>query len=100
MTLTGKQKRTLKSLGQTMPDDLPMGKAGITDGIVARLDAMLKKKELIKVRFTELEGAARKELASQVSQTLSAQCIAVVGRTMLLYRANPELDAAKRVLKP
>ncbi|MCE9591321.1 MAG: YhbY family RNA-binding protein [Planctomycetes bacterium] len=99
MTLTGKQKRALKSLGQTMSDDLSMGKAGPSDGVFARLGALLTKKELVKVRFTELEGDARRELAAQVSQAVGAQCVAVVGRTILLYRANPELEPDQRVLK-
>lgn len=99
MTLTGKQKRTLKSIGQTLSDDLPMGKSGPTEGVLAQIDRLLTKKELVKVRFTELEGAARKELANEVSAALGAYCVAVVGRTMLLYRANPELEPERRMLK-
>ncbi len=98
MTLTGSQKRFLKSRGQTMADDAHVGKAGVTDAAVTNLQRLLARKELVKVRFDDLEGSARRTFAADLAILLDAQCIAVVGRTALLYRANPDLDPAQRVL--
>lgn len=98
MALTGKEKSKLRGLGQTMPDDVRVGKAGLSEGFVANLRTMLERKELVKLRFTELEGAERKALAADVAEAVDAELVSVTGRTALLYRANPELDAAKRVL--
>lgn len=98
MSLTGKQKSALKSRGQRMSDDIHLGNDGLSDGFVAHLNALLLRKELVKLRFTELEGDARKEMASDLCEAVGAECVAVVGRTVLLYKANPELPAKKRAL--
>jgi RNA-binding protein len=98
MTLTGKQKRTLKARGQKMPDDLHLGKAGLTEKALASLGQLLDKKEIAKVRFIELEGAERKSFAVALCEQAGAECVQVLGRTLLMYRANEELDAAKRAL--
>ena len=99
MTLTGKDKRTLKSLGQKLGDDIILGKAGITDAFVAHANELLDRRELIKLRFgEEFKGETRKLLASEIEESVEAQVIQVIGRTMLLYRANPDLEASSRIL--
>lgn len=97
MPLTGKQKRLLKARGQTMKDDAQLGKAGLTDDFVAHVRALLDRKELVKLRFTELEGAQRQELADHVCSTIGAECVSVVGRTMLMYKPNMELPPGQRI---
>ena len=99
MALTGKQKRALKSIGMTREDDLRLGSAGLSEGFLAHLDDQLRRKELVKLRFTEVEGAMRKKLAEEICEAASAECFGIIGRTMLLYRPNPELPPDKRVLK-
>jgi RNA-binding protein len=98
MTLTGKQKRHLRALGQKLSDDAHLGKAGLTDAFVAHVNQLFARKELIKVRFDDVEGPERQELAEQVAAGVNAELITVVGRTALLYRANPQLDAKERVI--
>lgn len=98
MNLTSKQKRALKSLGMKMGDDLRVGSAGLSEGFIQHLDELLSRQELVKLRFTEAATADRREFARQVCKASSAECVSVVGRTMLLYRANPQLDPAKRAL--
>ena len=98
MALTGNQKRQLRTLGQKKADDTRLGKAGLSEGFVENLRRLLAEKELVKVRFTEVEGGERKALAKTVADAADAELITLVGRTALLYRANPELDAASRAL--
>lgn len=81
-----------------MGDSLHLGHDGMTDAFNARLNRMLDERELVKLRFVEVTGAMRKELATMVCAVSGAECIQIVGRTMLLYRANPSLDAEKRAL--
>jgi len=100
MALTGKQRGHLKSLGQTMDESLRLGKAGINDEFRRHLDRLLNERELVKLRFTDIEGAMRKELGREVCAASGAELVQIVGRTMLLYRANPALDADKRVTLP
>lgn len=90
MTLTSKQKRTLKAQGQKMADDAQLGKAGLSEAAIAHLNRLLARQELIKLRFTDLQGGERGALAEQVCTAVNAECVAIVGRTMLLYRAKAE----------
>jgi RNA-binding protein len=87
--LTGKQKRVLKQRGQTMADDCRLGKGLFSDEFVGHLNRLLDKQELVKMRFGDLEGADRKALAKAVCEAVNAECVQVVGRTVLMYRAKP-----------
>ncbi len=98
MVLTSSQRARLRQIGQKMADDIHLGKAGLSAAFIGRLQRLLASKELVKLRFgREVQGPARQELAQQVAAAGEAQVAAVTGRTMLLYRANPDLDAAKRI---
>ncbi len=90
MPLTPQQKRKLKSQGQTMPDDCRLGKGLFSNAFAGNLNRLLDRKGLVKMRFTELEGKDRKELANAVCQAVGAELVQVVGRTVLLYREPKE----------
>lgn len=96
MATTSKQRRELKRLGQTMSDDVRLGKAGLNDAMVAHVRDLLGRKELVKLRFTELEGPERKAFAQEVAGAVGAECIAVVGRTLLLYLPKAEESPASK----
>jgi RNA-binding protein len=95
--LTGKQKKHLRGLGQLLDPLMTVGKEGITDPVIKNIGDLLDKRELIKVRLAGPSGAARKEVGPALAQAADAECIAVVGRTVLLYRPNPDLKPSKRV---
>jgi len=95
--LTGKQKKHLRGLGQLLDPVVTVGKEGITDPVVNAIGDLLDKRELIKVRLTGPSGAARKEVGPALAQAAGAACIAVVGRTVLLYRPNADLKPSKRI---
>lgn len=93
MALSAQQKRLLKQRGQTMADDCRLGKNLFSDEFVGHLNRLLDKQELVKMRFSDLEGKDRKELAVAVCDAVGAELVQVVGRTVLLFRpreAKPE----------
>lgn len=98
--LTGKQKRRLRSIGQRLEAVVTVGKEGITEPVVLGIGDLLDKRELIKVRLTGPSGAARKEVAPALARAADAACVALVGRTVLLYRPNSELEPSKRIDLP
>ncbi len=98
MTLTATDRKRLRGMGQRMDDDARLGKQGLADGTVQFLRDLLARKELVKVRFTELEGEERRALAAETAAAVDAELVALVGRTILLYRANPDLPPSTRVL--
>ncbi len=88
MALTAGHKRLLRQRGQTMADDCRLGKHLFSDEFVGHLNRLLDKRGLVKMRFGELEGKDRKELAKAVCEAVGAELVQVVGRTVLLYRSG------------
>ena len=94
-TLTGAQKTKLRSLGQTSPDNLLVGKEGAAEKVTAQLDRELTVRELVKVRFT---GGQDRHTRAALHDTLAlathSECVGSVGHTALFFRQNP--DPAKQ----
>lgn len=98
VSLTGKQKRRLRSLGQRLNADVAVGRAGETESLLAHLQRLLDERELVKVRLGEENtGRDRKQAADKLAAEVRAACVGVVGRTALLYRPNESLPAEKRI---
>lgn len=96
--LTGKQNRYLRSLGQRLPAATTIGKAGLSEAVVAHLRRLLTERELIKVRLSEEHiGAERKEAAAELEKATGSACAGIVGRTVLLYFPNEDRPADKRI---
>ena len=98
MELTSKQRRHLRSLGQRLTPVVAIGKGGVSDSAMAHLAEAIRRCELVKIKLPA--GPERKRLPDEIAEKLGAVCAGVVGRTALLYRPNPELDAADRVELP
>ena len=98
MDLTGKQKRHLRGLGQSLTPAVIIGKAGLSDQLVRQLSDHLDRAELIKIKLPP--GPQRKSVSAEAAEKLGAICIGIVGRTALLYRANQQLDSQQRVRLP
>jgi RNA-binding protein len=98
--LTGQQKRRLRSLGQSLPTGVVIGKAGPTPAVLREIDLRLEHAELLKVRFTAGAGTQRKETAQKLAQKTRSALAGVVGRTALLYKPNPQLDPENRIRYP
>lgn len=95
--LNGKQKRHLRSLGQTLKTTVSIGKNGFSPAVVEDLRVRLEHCELIKVHMPAGSAAQRKELSEQVARELKLAFTDVVGRSLLIYRPNKKLDDAKRI---
>lgn len=88
--LTGKQRRSLRVLGQRLAATLHVGHDGVTDAVVRQADAQLEAHELIKVRVGENAPASRHDVAEELSQRTHAELAQVLGRTALLYRPRKQ----------
>ena len=95
--LTGKQKKHLRGLGQLLDPLLTVGKEGITDPVIKNISDLLLKRELIKVRLAGPSGAARKEVGPALADASQSACISILGRTVVLYRPNPDIKPSRQV---
>ncbi|QGG47242.1 ribosome assembly RNA-binding protein YhbY [Heliorestis convoluta] len=93
--LTGKQKRYLRSLGQTMEPIIHIGKNGIGGMLVKQVEDALEARELIKGRVLQNCLQEPKEVAYEIGEAVDAEVVQVIGRNFLLYRLsqdNPQLE--------
>ncbi len=97
-SLTGKQKRFLRGLGQRLSPAAVVGKAGLSAEMIGNVARLLAGHELIKVKLPE--GSERKDIAAQLAAAVDATCLCVIGRTAVLYRPNNQLGPDKRISLP
>ena len=84
-TLTGAQKRALKSRAQLLEAVIRIGQSGVTDALLQSLDNALSQHELVKVRFADFKEK-RKTLAPQLAERTSSALIQQVGNVAVFFR--------------
>jgi len=77
-----------------------VGKAGVTDAVAQSVSAQLAKRELVKVRMPAGPADLKKRLANQLASATDAVCVALLGRTALLYRLGDTLEAKEKKALP
>jgi RNA-binding protein len=95
MTLTGEQRRRLKSVAQTIKPIVQIGKQGLTDAQVENIERGLEDHELVKVKFNAFKSV-KEELSSQIVETTGAERVDIIGNTLILYRMSN--DPEKRMI--
>jgi RNA-binding protein len=76
-------------MGHHLEPVVQVGHGGITPGVVAALEQALWDHELVKVRVSS-EALDRKAFAAELAEATGAELAQVLGRTLLLYKANPD----------
>jgi RNA-binding protein len=91
MTLTSKQRASLRGQAHHLPVMVHIGHQGVTETVKQTLDDTLRTKELVKVQFAKTFEEKPKQVVNAVASQVNADVVQVIGRTATLYRANPEL---------
>ncbi len=97
-TLTGKQKRYLRSLGMTMEPIVPVGKEGITPAVVTSANDAIEKRELIKVRILQNCPEDIELAINTLAERTNSDLVQIIGRNGLLWRRNfkkPKIEFPK-----
>ena len=87
--MTSKVRAQLRSPAQSLSPVVMVGHEGITEGVIAALDAALTDHELVKVRFQDFKEMVR-DLSVQLSNKTSSALVSTTGFTAVFYRKNPE----------
>ncbi|MBK9035945.1 MAG: ribosome assembly RNA-binding protein YhbY [Myxococcales bacterium] len=90
MALTGKQRRHLRALGHALAPVAQVGKGGVSEAVIAAVDQALTDHELVKIKLLESLELDRNDAAEQLATGTKAQIAQVLGRTVLLYRPDPD----------
>ncbi len=95
MELKGYQRGYLTRKAHLLQPVVHVGKAGMTDEVVAAVDKALEDHELIKVKFVNFKEE-KDGLAREVSTKIDATLVRVVGNIAIYYRH--QTDPQKRVV--
>lgn len=87
--MTSKYRAQLRSQAQSLNPVVMVGHEGITEGVIAALDAALTDHELVKVRFQDFKEMVR-DLSVQLSVKTGSALVSTTGFTAVFYRKNPE----------
>lgn len=86
MNLTERQRKYLRRLAHGMKPTVQVGKAGLTEGLLAELNNCLTRHELIKIKVCAENRDLRDQTIDDLSRSTGAEIIQRVGNTALLFR--------------
>ena len=95
--LTGKEKKKLRGFGHHLEPVVYVGREGLSTALLKSTQDALKAHELVKVKLGQNCPLGKKEAAKQLAKQSGAALVQLIGKTMLLYLANPDLPKDKRV---
>jgi RNA-binding protein len=91
MALTSRERAALRGEAHHLTALVHVGHEGFTPAIRKSLDETLKTKELVKISFNKTADVDLKKEAGTIAKSVDAEVVQVIGRTVTLYRLNPEL---------
>lgn len=100
ITLTGKQKSYLRSLGSTMDSVVQIGKTGLSASLLESTIQALVARELIKVKVLQNCSGEPKAIFAELAKEADATLVQVIGRNALLYKRNRDPEKTKKIELP
>ena len=88
--LTGKQKRFLRAIATIQDPIVQVGKSGVTDSVLFSLNEALTAREIVKIKVLKNCAEEAKTVGAELSEKTDSQLVQVVGRNIVLYKANQE----------
>ncbi len=98
--LSNVQKKMLRRLGHELTPLVTIGKEGLTDSVIEAIDSVLTSFELIKVKLLNTTPLDKKTAAEVIPKRTGGSLVQLIGKTLLLYRANPKRPGDKRIKLP
>lgn len=98
--LNSRQQKFLKGLGHHLSVKAMIGKEGLTEPVIKSINKVVDANELVKVRIQENFPHERKEGAAMLAAKSGTALVQIIGRTALIYRGNPDLQADRRITLP
>jgi RNA-binding protein len=98
--LSSKQIKYLRGLGHALSPLVLIGKEGISDNLLQAVQRELDIHELIKVKIGTNSPVDKQEAVELIPQATAAALVQFIGKTLLLYKANPKKPKDKRIFLP
>lgn len=98
--LSNKQIKHLRGLGHKLSPLVLLGKEGLNDNVLQAVNTELDNHELIKVKIGTNSSVDKKSAAESIPESTGSSLVQLIGKTLLLYRANPKKPKEKRIFLP
>lgn len=89
--MKGRDRAALRADAHHLSPTVHVGAQGLTDTLVESLDDALRTRELVKVKIGKGAEVAARDAAGTLAERTGSEVIQVIGRTVTLYRENPDL---------
>lgn len=99
MPLSNNQIKHLRSLAHSLRPVVMIGQHGLTDNVMAELEAALLHHELVKIKIASDDREERKALAETLAQQTGSETVQVIGKVLVLFKRNskkPRVDLPTR----
>ena len=90
MSLSKKQVKFLRSKCHALKAVIMLGQKGLTEEVLNELDNALMQHELVKIKLSVDDRDARKQMIAEICQRSQAEEIQSIGKTLSVYRVNPD----------
>jgi RNA-binding protein len=91
MEITKAQRNYLRRLANPLKPTVQIGKQGLTEQIIEKINRELDAHELIKVRLLEFKDQ-KQQLAQTIVDETGAALVIVIGNVIALFRPSPDPD--------
>lgn len=89
MSLTLKQKKSLRNLAHSRKPVVIIGQHGLGENVIGEIDQALEHHELVKVRVNAADRAQRGEFIERICKATGAELVQRIGHIAVLYRRHP-----------
>jgi RNA-binding protein len=98
--LSGRQKKYLKGVGHHLSPVILIGKEGMSQRLIEATSLELQNHELIKIKIGSNSNIAKQEAVLTLPGATGSELIQLIGKTLLLYKENPERPQNERINLP
>lgn len=96
-TLSGSQKRSLKSQAHHLKPVVLVGRNGITDSLIEAVGKALDDHELIKIKFIDFKEE-KKDLAGEIVSRTASALVTLIGNIAIIYKQNQDIKKRRIVV--
>lgn len=88
MTLTSKERATLRALATAEPTIMQVGKDGITENLVKTVSDALEARELVKLSVLDNCPYSPREAAEALGEATDSAVVCTIGKKLVLFRPS------------
>jgi RNA-binding protein len=95
--ITQTQRNYLRKLAHHLKPVVQVGRQGLSDLVIAKVNQELAAHELIKVKFIDFQDQ-KHELTDELVAQSDSTLVRLIGNVAILYRQHPEADKREIIL--